>query len=41
MAYHDGHVPEHAIAAHGPDGHPGERLGGTQMNHAALARVFG
>jgi hypothetical protein len=38
MAHHDGHLPDHAIAAHGPDGHPGERAGGTQMNHAALAR---
>ena len=37
MAHHDGHLPDHAIAAHGPDGHPGERPGGTQMNHAALA----
>lgn len=38
MAHHDGHLPDHAIAAHGPDEHPGERPGGTQMNHAALAR---
>jgi hypothetical protein len=37
MAHHDGHLPDHAIAAHGPDGHPGGRPGVAPMNHAALA----
>jgi hypothetical protein len=33
MANHEGHLPDHAIAGHGPEGHPG----GPQANHAALA----
>jgi hypothetical protein len=37
MARHDGHLPDHAIAAHGADGHPSEAPGGAQVNHAALA----
>jgi hypothetical protein len=32
MMHHDGHLPDHAIAAHGPEGHPGV----APMNHAAV-----
>jgi hypothetical protein len=37
MVNHAGHLPDHAIAAHGPMGHPGEpgHPGATAQNHGA------